>query len=500
MELLLLFSIFVISTCGLIYELIAGTLASYLLGDSITQFSTIIGFYLFSMGVGSYLSKFIDKNLVAMFIQIEMLIGILGGFSTLILYVAFQYLDHFKPLLYIMIFMIGCCVGLEIPLLMRILKAHNQDFKELVSKVFTFDYIGALLASLLFPLVLVPYLGLAPSALLFGILNVGIGVLAIHVFKEQLRFPKVWYGKAVTCIALLIMGLIFSNTITSYAESKTYDGKVILSKSSSYQRIVLTRSGKDFKLFLNGNLQFSSNDEYRYHEALVHLGLSKIKNPKKILILGGGDGLAVREILKYPTIEKIILIDLDPEMTQLFKNHALLTSLNQNALNSPKVQVRNQDAFLWLKDNQEIFDFIVIDFPDPSNYSLGKLYTTTFYHYLYRALNDKGFAVIQSTSPMVSRKSYWCIAHTLEKVGFLVKPYLSYVPSFGLWGFQLAAKENIFLQDSHLPHHLRYITEQLIPTLFLIPDDLKRVETDINSLTNQTLVRYFENEWNHYAG
>lgn len=499
MALLLLFSVFIVSTCGLIYELICGTLASYLLGDSVTQFSTIIGIYLFSMGVGSYFSKFIDKKLVETFIQIELLIGILGGFSALILFMAFDLVNHFRPLLYGMVFVIGCCVGLEIPLMMRILKGHYTDFKDLVSKVFTFDYIGALLASLLFPLLLVPHLGLVRSALLFGLINTAVGLLAIWSFKGTLQRPHVWYSKAILCFLVLMVGFVGSHRLTTFAEARNYEGKILYSKSTQYQRIVLTRTDNDIRLFLNGNLQFSSRDEYRYHEALVHLGLSQIDNPKKVLVLGGGDGLAVREILKYPSIEQVTLVDLDPVMTQLFRFAPLLKALNEESLLSNKVNVINDDAFLWLRANQQQFDFIVIDFPDPSNFSLGKLYTNAFYRHLYASLTEKGMAVIQSTSPYVARKSYWCIAHTLENVGFYVKPYLTYVPAFGLWGFHLVAK-SIPNENYHLPSRLKYLSLDLIPSLYEIPQDIAYVKTDVNALNNQALVRYFEDEWQRYVG
>ncbi len=500
MAALLLFSIFIVSTCGLIYELIAGTLASYLLGDSVTQFSIIIGVYLFSMGIGSFLSKYIDKKLIETFIHIEMIIGMVGGFSTLSLYIAFQQVEHFKPLLYTMVFLIGSGVGLEIPLMMRILKSQYQDFKELVSHVFTFDYVGALIASLLFPLVLVPYLGLIKSAFLFGILNVSIGALAIRVFNDKLQHHRLWYAKVAVCMASLLLGCLFSNKLTTFAESLAYDGKIILSQSTPYQRIIISRLGNEFRLYLNGNLQFNSQDEYRYHEALVHVGLSQIREPKKVLILGGGDGLAAREILKYPSVEKITLVDLDPAMTKLFRAIPMLTKLNDNSLSSPKLKIINQDAFLWLKNNKEKFDFVVIDFPDPANYSLGKLYTKTFYQYLYMALSERALVAVQSTAPYIARKSYWCVANTLEQSGFFVKSYVTYVPAFGLWGFHLAAKDDRHSQEYRLPVNLRYITTSMIPSLFILPQDISKVDTEVNVLTNQALVRYFEEEWQHYNG
>src|SRR6476660_2372383 len=162
-SLLLLASVFTIATCGLVYELIAGTLASYLLGDSITQFSTIIGCYLFAMGIGSWLSRYVKRDLLSFFIRVEILVGAVGGSSAALLFLAFEHVASFRFLLYFTVGAIGVLVGVEIPLLLRILE-NRLEFRDLVAKVFTFDYVGALFASILFPLVLVPHLGLIKSA------------------------------------------------------------------------------------------------------------------------------------------------------------------------------------------------------------------------------------------------------------------------------------------------------------------------------------------------
>ncbi len=495
MKFLLLLSVFVIATCGLIYELIAGALASYLLGDSITQFSTIIGTYLFAMGVGSYLSKYIDRKLFEVFIVVELLIGLVGGYSATILFLGFEYLAYFRVALYGIVFLTGLFVGLEIPLLMRILE-KNYSFKDLVSNIFTFDYIGALIASLLFPLFLVPYLGLIRSALLFGILNVFVGVLAIYVFREHLKNRRALTQTAILALLFLGAGFYHSKRISNFVDQAHYDQSIIYSKDTPYQKIVLTHYKQNLRLFLNGNLQFSSDDEYRYHESIVHVGLSRLTEPKSILILGGGDGLAAREVLKYASIESITLVDLDPSMTELFQKNPILTQLNQNSLNSPRIKIVNADAFLWMRENRKKFDFIIVDFPDPSNFSVGKLYSTRFYQTLMEALANNGLLVVQSTSPYVAKKSFWCIAHTLNAVGFYTFPYQVHVPTFGSWGFVLASKQPVLDSKVQLPSDdLKFITTQLLPTLFVFPKDLSEVPTEINRLQNQVLVRYFEREW-----
>jgi spermidine synthase len=489
----LLFSVFVIASCGLIYELIAGTLASYLLGDSVTQFSTIIGAYLFSMGIGSYLSRFIGRGLVGKFIAIELLVGIIGGYAATVLFLSFAYAGSLKPLLYFLVIGIGILVGLEIPLLLRILK-DRLPFKDLVSQVLTFDYLGALAASLLFPILLAPKLGVVRTCLLFGTMNALVATGTAWLFRRQL--PQIRWTKiqCAAAIGFLLAGFAYAERLTNLAEEELYADEIIYAKSSPYQRIVITRWKDDVRLFLNGHLQFSSRDEYRYHEALVHPGLQSLTRPRRILVLGGGDGLAIREILKYDSVETVTLVDLDPEMTRLFSQHPVLTRLNQNSLNSPRVTIVNADAFVWLEEDPNFFDFIVIDFPDPTNYSLGKLYTTAFYRLLRRHLGAKGVAVIQGTSPLFARRSYWCIVKTLQSVGFQVTPYHAYVPSFGEWGFVIASLQPYVAPAQYL-QNLNYLTATIAPSLFYFPKDMLPVETEVNRLNNQVLVQYYEAEW-----
>jgi spermidine synthase len=490
----LFLSVFLIAACGLIYELIAGTLASYLLGDSVLQFSTIIGSYLFAMGVGSWLSRFLNRGLVARFVAIELMVGLVGGFSSALLFLGFAYGHGFRFELYALVLAIGILVGLEIPLLMRILKDRFQ-FRDLVAHVLTFDYLGALGASLLFPIILVPKLGLVRSAMLFGMINAVVALWSTYLFADQLARTGTLRAASVAVLAALGCGMAFANQITVAAENNIYADEVIFARDTHYQRIVLTKWKDDIRLFLSSHLQFSSRDEYRYHEALVHPGLAAVPGARRVLVLGGGDGLAVREILKYPAVQSITLVDLDPEMTRLFSTHPLLTPLNGGSLKNPRVTIVNEDAFVWLeKEAGLFFDFAVADFPDPTNYSLGKLYTTTFYRLLARHLTPRGFAAVQSTSPLFARQTYWCIVETLKQAGLEVHPYHAYVPSFGEWGFVLAG-----LAPYHppvvLPQGLRFLTPRTLPQLFEFPSDMTPVAAEPNRLNDQVLVRYYDQEW-----
>jgi spermidine synthase len=490
---LLFITVLLIAACGLIYELIAGTLASYLLGDSVLQFSTIIGCYLFAMGIGSALSRYIDRGLAYRFVWIELLLGVVGGCSSALLFLAFAYTQGFQLLMYALVVVIGILVGLEIPLLMRLVRSRYH-FRDVVAHVLTFDYLGALGASLLFPILLVPYLGLVRSAMLFGIINVGVALWSTFLFANQISAAR---ALRVLCFVVLFglgIGLVEAKRITAAVEDNIYADEIILSRDTRYQHIVLTRFKDDIRLFLSSHLQFSSRDEYRYHEALIHPGLSAIPAPRHVLVLGGGDGLAVREILKYPRIESVTLVDLDPEMTRLFSTNPMLTALNQKSFLSPKVHIINADAFPWVDANTDSFDFIVIDFPDPTNYSLGKLYTTTFYKAVARHLSTQGLMVVQSTSPMFARDSYWCIAETLKQSGLQTYPYHVYVPSFGEWGFVIAGHRDFQLPTS-LPPGLRFANVAGLPAMFQFPPDMAPMPMPPNRLNDQALVRAYDQDW-----
>jgi spermidine synthase len=493
MGILLFISVLLIAACGLIYELVAGTLASYLLGDSVLQFSTVIGTYLFAMGIGSALSRYLNRGLVYRFIWIELLLGVIGGFSSALLMLAFAFTQGFSIILYALVIVMGVLVGLEIPLLMRIVR-ERYNFRDVIAHVLTFDYLGALAASLIFPIILVPRLGLVRSAMLFGLINVAVALWTTYIFANQLASTRIIRGTCVLVLIGLSVGIAQAKKITATAEDNIYADEIIFARDTRYQHLVLTRFKDDIRLFLNSHLQFSSRDEYRYHEALIHPGLASIPTPRRVLVLGGGDGLAVREILKYSQIESITLVDLDPEMTKIFSSHTMLTQLNQNSLLSPKLHVINADAFPWIDSNTDSFDFIVIDFPDPTNYSLGKLYTTAFYRAVARHLSAQGVIVVQSTSPMFARDSFWCIANTLKQAGLKTFPYHVYVPSFGEWGFVLASQHD-YTPPTSLPAGLRFIDVKGIPALFRFPPDMAPLAIPPNQLNDQVLVRLYDQDW-----
>jgi spermidine synthase len=494
---LLLLTALAIAVCGLVYELLAGTLASYLLGDSITQFSTVIGVYLSAMGLGSWLSGRIEQQAARMFVETELAVAIVGGSAAPMLFLAFAHLSFFHVVLYAFVAAVGTLVGLEIPLLLRVLK-DEFEFKDLIARVLTADYIGALVASLLFPMFLVPRLGIVRTGLLFGFLNALVALWSTVLLRRLIPSRTGLQVRAVAIMVVLAIGVVEANKLTSLAEDGMYADDVIFARTTPYQRIVITRGRASFQLFLNGNLQFSSADEHRYHEALVHPALSMVQSPRRVLVLGGGDGLATRELLKYPSVEEIDLVDLDPAMTEIARDLPLLRDQNEGAFLSPKVHITNEDAYLWVQGEHGLFDAAIVDFPDPNNFALGKLYTTHFYRMLRRLLAPGAPVVVQSTSPLMARQSFWCVAESMEAAGLSTRGYHVAVPSFGEWGFILG-RGSPFEVPAHLAPVARvFLNDEILPSLFAFSEDTKRIPVEANRLDNQILVQYYDEEWKRW--
>ena len=496
-ELTLLAAALVISACGLVYELVAGALASYLVGDTLTRFSTVIGTYLFAMGVGAWLSRHVRRRLLERFIEIEIAVGLVGGFSAMALFAAFAAAALFQPLLYLLVFAVGVFVGLEIPLLLRLLREH-VSFDELVSRVLSLDYLGALAASLAFPLWFVPRLGLVRTGLAFGMLNVAIAVVTLWMFRRQLRAPGLW-GAAVVSLVALAAAFAGAERFARAAEERLYRGEVVFAEQTPYQRVALLQRSETVRLYLNGRLQFSSRDEHRYHEALVHPALASLPQPRRVLVLGGGDGLAVREILRYRSVERVTLVDIDAQVTDLFRDQPRLAALNGGALRDARVEVVNADAWRWLEERPRgrdapPFDAVVMDLPDPSNFALGRIYSVPFFRLLSAHLAPGGVVVTQATAPFMVREAFWSIVATIEEAGLQATPYQAFVPSFGGWGFVVAGRGE-YRPPRALPDGLRFLTPAVLASLFVFSPDVGRLPVEPNRLDTQVLVRYYDAGW-----
>jgi spermidine synthase len=436
-------AIFATGFSGIVAEYILSTLATYLLGDSIFQWIMIVSLMLFSMGLGSRISKVFDKNLLRNFLYIEFTLSVLVAFSPLFVFTISAWTQAFGLLIYILAISIGILIGMEIPLVIRINNEY-EGLKYNISNILENDYYGSLLGGIFFAFIGLPLLGLTYTPFLLGLVNflVAMALIAIlwNTFDKSDRINL--FSRGVIIFILLIIGFFVAQPIMLYGEQKKYADKIVYTHQSKYQRIVITKWKKDYWLYLNGNQQLCTRDEIMYHEPLVHPAMKLHSYPEKILILGGGDGCAAREVLKYHTVEKITLVDLDPKVTELGKSHPILTGLNDNSLTNKKVEIINQDAFKFVQNTTNFFDVILIDLPDPRSVELGRLYSLEFYRICHKLLRDEGILVTQAGSPYFATKAFLCINETLKASGFSTQPIHNQVVTMGEWGWVLAQKKS----------------------------------------------------------
>jgi len=490
---ILLISILVVALCGIAYELIISTVSSYLLGNSVYQFSLTIGFFMFAMGVGSYLSKLLGDNLVQNFITVEIIISLVGGICSLLLLIVFpQARVLYEATMYSLILIIGALVGMEIPILTGILSA-KQSTRDSIANVMSLDYIGALIGSVAFPLFLLPQLGLIRSSFAIGLINILTALTNIYFFKEHLRTPRRLSLISLAILLTLLGFMIYGTELTRFAEKHLYFDQIIYQKQTPYQKIVVTKSAtlNEHRLYIDGHIQFSSRDEYRYHESLVHPLLSIPGKRSRVLVLGGGDGLAVREILKYNDVKEIHLVDIDPEMTAISKRLPMLASLNKHSLDNPKVSVFNQDAFSFINQKGILYDRVIIDMPDPHNEAINKLYSREFYTMIRKRMAPDGILVTQSASPYFTRKTFWSIQQTLADVFDDTLSYHVTIPSFGVWGFNLAANNRKLPKDYQFSIKTRYLDEKIMKAAQIFGKDTQKVDVPVNSMMEPKLYQLY---------
>ena len=500
----LLAATFVVAVSGLVYELIAGAVASYLLGDSITQFSLVIGVFMSAMGLGAWFSRYVDR-LERGFAFSQIALGLIGGFSAPILFLSYAWLDNLEIILFGVVIAIGALSGLEIPLITRILRREDA-LRTTLANVLTADYAGALAAAVLFPAVIVPQLGLMQASLFFGILNLCVAALSLWLFRDRLGIGLyiLWIGSFTACVA----GFVGSERIVSLADVALYDDEVIFTETTRYQKITVTRFRARTRLFLNGSIQFDSLDEHRYHESLVHPAMSLAPRRANVLILGGGDGMALREVLRWQDVETAVLVDLDPRMTEIFRSQPHLAALNDNSFSDPRVRVVNEDAWRFVETDRGLYDVIVLDLPDPSTLAVSKLYSQEFYGTLVQRLSAHGVIVTQAGSPLFARQAFWCIVETLaetnnpyvlgEDLGIV--PYHAHVPSFGDWGFVLAHPQPLRPDLTALPKGLAFLQADLWQGMQRFPVDTGPVPVEVNSIITHALVNYYEDGWTRWFG
>ncbi|MEM9835185.1 MAG: polyamine aminopropyltransferase [Bacteroidota bacterium] len=502
-KILLIGAVFVAGLCSIVYELLISTTSAYFLGDSVKQFSLTIGIYLFAMGIGALLSQFILQRELSWFIAVEMLLGLCGGLVVPILYASFKPLSpgQYQYLVLLLTFGIGCLTGLEIPLLASVMKRF-YPLKTNLANVLGFDYIGALIATLLFPFILLPFFGLLVSGAITGAVNILLGLGIYTYFSDRISpYMARWFKVAGVGLLLFFSWLLWSsNDLLRHWEESNYAHPVVYSEQTPYQQLTLTKNQDELRLYLNRVIQFSSRDEYRYHEALALIPAAAAKPVQKILILGGGEGLLARELLKLPEAPELHIVDLDARVFDLAREHGQLRQMNQAALDNPRVSTHVADAAVFLEQDTNYYDLIIADLPDPGHESLARLYSNWFYQRVRTRLTSTGIFATQATSPYHTHSAFWCIVATLEASGFTaVTPYHLNVPSFGEWGFVMASPAPFQAQNFRTDVPTKYLDNNLLPTLFYFSRDLQRPEQiDINRLDRPALLDYFLADWSRW--
>jgi spermidine synthase len=472
---LLLAAVAACAACGLVYELVLLTLSASLTGGGITQTSLIVAGYVAALGLGALLAKPLLPHAATAFVAVEIALGLAGGLSAVTLYVSFSFYGTSTGVLVAATALLGTLVGAEVPLLMTLLQTGRRGDARTAGAVLAdlnaADYAGALVGGLAWPFLLLPAAGQVRGAALTGMVNLAAAaVVAGFLLRPRLSRRALLTAAGALLAAAAVLGtlLVRAGDIEVTARQRLYADPVVAAERSAYQEIVLTERRDDVRLYLNGDLQFSSVDEHRYTEALVHPALAR--DPERVLVLGGGDGLAAREVLRHPTVREVVQVELDPAVLDLARGR--LADLNDGALLDPRVRVVVADAFRWLQEpRDERFDAVVVDLPDPDTLALARLHSTEFYGLVGAALRPGGLVVVQAGSPYSTPTAFWRTTSTVASAGLAVAPYHVHVPSFGDWGFVLAAADAVQPVLSPSAPSLRFLDDQVLAAATVFPRD-----------------------------
>ena len=501
-------ALFATGVSGIVAEYNLSTLASYFIGDSVTQWTLIVSVMLFSMGLGSRISKIFENKLLQKFIYIEFLLSILVAFSSLSVFVMYSYSAYADLFIYLFSIIIGVLIGMEIPLVIRI----NNEYESLkvnVSSVIEKDYYGSLVGGIFFAFIGLPYFGISYTPFILGIINFTVALLLLIILWQEIKKTKriSWLSLSAGVFAFLILGLYSAKPIIFHSEQKRYKDKIVLSEQSKYQKVVITEWNNEHWLYINNNQQLCSIDEVMYHEPLVHPAAKLSVYIPYVLVMGGGDGCAVRELLKYPEIKSITLVDLDPLMTNLGKTNDILLKMNENSLNNPKVHIINKDAFKFIEDTKQFFNLIIIDLPDPRSVELNKLYSEEFYSLCKRKLLPSGTIVTQAGSPYYATQAFECINKTMSSAGFNTLRIHNQITTMGEWGWVIG-KRNMNTQE--MKENLRNIDFSKLKTKWLNNESINLITSfgknlflkdsvEVNKIHNPVLYRYYlKGNWSIY--
>jgi len=515
-------SMFFTGASGLVNEYVLSTVTTYILGNSIEQFSLTIALMLGFMGVGGAVQKFVnDKNLMLKFISLEISLSVIGGLTPLAIYAAYSYIpNHFALVQYFFIITIGFLIGFEIPFIIRINEKYTKSLKENLSFILAADYIGSLVGTLVWLYILLPRIPIYEISFIVSGVNLFVA-LVTYLYVRQINLKGVLLF--VASVIVLTYGYLNAGKINKYIEQRLYKDPIVEEFNTKYQHLILTHNYKinDYRLYINGNTQLSSLDERRYHELLVHPAMSLVKNPKNILVIGGGDGMAIREIKKYESVENITLIDLDPGMIEFAKNSPVISKINEGAFedinimnpdwvkpgnlqrlnNKKSVNVLNIDAdkMLW-KLEGNYFDVVIVDLPDPSSIELSKLYSKEFFIKLRKVMTPNAVGSIQSTSPYHAKEAYLIIGNTVKAGGLTTLPYHANIPSFGEWGWWLFTKNGNIEKELDLSVETTFLTKEVFESSKIFgKGELEQKNKIVNTIMFPQLFEvYINSSWKNY--
>ncbi len=491
------------AACGIIYELALLTLSASLNGGGIVATSLIVAGYIAALGAGALLVKPLLAHAAITFIAVEALLGIVGGLSAAALYVVFAFLDGSVGSTWVLAVgtaLIGGLVGAEVPLLMTLLQRGRtvdaSDSGRALANLNAADYLGALLGGLVWPFLLLPQLGMIRGAAATGIVNLAAAaVVALFLLRRVVSPRQLATALCALTAALGLLATLLarSGDIETTSRQRLYADPIVAYRHTPYQEIVVTRRGNDMRLYLDGGLQFSTRDEYRYTESLVYPALGgDPKGARSVLVLGGGDGLAARELLRQPGVGRIVQVELDPAVIELART--TMRDANGGALDNPRVNVVIGDAMTWLRGAPDRFDAVIVDLPDPDTPTLGRLYSTEFYALAARALAPGGLMVVQAGSPFSTPTAFWRTVATVRAAGYAVTPYHVHVPTFGDWGFVLAARGAASADAAPVPTMppgappLRFLNQQVLAAATVFSGDVGPRALEPSTLDNPHIV------------
>lgn len=550
-DLTLLAMMFVLAACGLIYEYLLSHYAARIIGATESTIYAMIGVMIVSMGIGAFYAKYIKCPFTGL-AWLEVVVGLLGGLAVLVMAVifsaayvlpqelhqlygidpsiaieggvvtAFRNIADAMP--FVIGFVLGVMIGMEIPLVARIRQSlHEQHLQHNIGTIYGADYIGAGCGAALWVLVCL-HLPIMVAAVLTASFNILVGVIFLWRYGKYVRtLRSLWLAHVFVAAVLLLLAVCGGSWLKGM-NSMLFQDEVEYQHQTPYQNLTLTsrQTGPNLpqvhSLYINGRLQFSSSDEVIYHSFLTYPALLASARQDRVLVVGGGDGLAVRDILRWQP-KAVTLIDLDQGMIDLFKGEAgevpekvseLLLNLNQRAFLDPRVNVVIGDAFLEVEElisAGESFDTIIVDLPDPNHPDLSRLYSDFFYAKLGELLAGDGAIAIQSTSPYHAKKAFMSIGKTLVAAGFKTEQYHANVPTFGEWGwtigvkYGLAASARIAACESMPVVNDWLSIQQMLAAFVFAPryyEDLDAI--DVNELGSRAVYRYHHLGWRNDGG